>query len=161
MKHVTSSNNVVYSLYTDKKGLGLSTTIKITSSLGIQKNFKKKDLANYFAEGLDQKFLILSTPIETNYIESRKAFLKKAKNMGNYRARRLLQSLPARGQRTKSNARTQKDKRPSSVQQLRTAFKRKIRKGSSKRSANTSTLRSLKTLYSPDPLLNSCTSRKI
>jgi ribosomal protein S13 len=143
MARVSHSNNIVYELSTKMKGIALSTVLKSVTRIGIQKSFPKDQLSNYFSEQLDQQLSILSVPTNAEYIENRKTTLKALKNSGAYKAKRLLQSLPVRGQRTKSNARTQKDKRPSAVQQLRTAFRRKIRKGSFKKSKYSATVQAL------------------
>lgn len=86
-------------------GIGLPTSQKILEDLGIDADTRVKDLAadeaNRLRETIEKKYRVegeLRHVVKTN--------IKRLKEIGCYRGTRHQKSLPARGQRTKTNTRT-------------------------------------------------------
>lgn len=91
-------------------GVGLKVAQKVLKDVGIQPDTRAKNLT-------DDEVAKLATHIEKNYaVEGalRRQILQnvnRLKEIGCYRGLRHRRSLPVRGQRTKSNARTRKGPR--------------------------------------------------
>lgn len=90
-------------------GIGLSTSKRICSKIGITPSKKVKDLPEDILE-------MLRTEVATYVIEGdlrRKVSMdiKRLMELGSYRGIRHRRGLPLRGQRTRTNARTRKGKR--------------------------------------------------
>ncbi len=86
-------------------GIGASTSGKILTELGIDKNIRTKQLSaeqgNKLRDMIEKKHRVegeLKHEIRTN--------IKRLKEIGNYRGARHQRGLPVRGQRTKTNSRT-------------------------------------------------------
>lgn len=86
-------------------GVGLSRSQKILRALEIDPNTKAKDLtddqANALREQIEKKHLVegdLRREVASN--------IKRLKEIGCYRGLRHSKNLPVRGQRTKTNSRT-------------------------------------------------------
>lgn len=106
-------------------GVGISTSRWVLASLGLQNRFKSAT-CNFEKEQIIVKHLTnLPIPVGVRFRDYTFLQKKLLKKEGTYRSRRILQCLPVRGQRTRSNARTQKAKKPSSQKFTRTAFNRK------------------------------------
>ncbi len=91
-------------------GIGLTRSQKIISDLKINPNTRIKDLSEgelvKLREYIDKNFQVeadLSRQISLN--------IKRLKEIKSYRGARHTASLPVRGQRTKTNARTKRGKR--------------------------------------------------
>jgi small subunit ribosomal protein S13 len=110
---------------TGTKGLGVSIVNNICTAQGFQTTFKTGQLNSQMKTSLEKILLTVPTPTENRYSDFLKKTLTDLKQSGSYRGQRIAQALPVRGQRTKSNARTQKQKKPSSGQAQRTAFSKK------------------------------------
>ncbi len=86
-------------------GIGLPTSQKILKDLGIDANVRTKDLstedANKLRETIEKKHRVEG---ELRHVV--KSNIKRLKEIGCYRGTRHQKSLPARGQRTKTNTRT-------------------------------------------------------
>nr|YP_007890707.1 ribosomal protein S13 [Jakoba libera]AGH24201.1 ribosomal protein S13 [Jakoba libera] len=88
-------------------GLGKSSVLEICSSVGLNPSSRIQDLTDY-------ELNRISRHVESNYlIESELSkkenfSLKRLLTIKSYRGLRHYSGLPVRGQRTKSNARTQK-----------------------------------------------------
>lgn len=86
-------------------GIGVSTSNKILSGLGIDKNIRTKDLtpddANKLREEIEKKY-----QVEGELKHVVKMNVKRLKEIGCYRGVRHQKGLPVRGQRTKTNNRT-------------------------------------------------------
>lgn len=86
-------------------GIGLPTSQKILKDLGIDANIRTKDLstedANKLRETIEKKHRVEG---ELRHVV--KSNIKRLKEIGCYRGTRHQKSLPARGQRTKTNTRT-------------------------------------------------------
>ena len=95
-------------------GIGQSTSRSILSRLGIEENLRTDDLTdpdiNDIRKIIDSDFKVegeLRTEISMN--------IKRLMDLGCYRGLRHRKSLPARGQRTSTNARTRKGPKRSAV----------------------------------------------
>jgi small subunit ribosomal protein S13 len=95
-------------------GVGLSSSQTILAKLGIDENIKTDDLSdgevNQIRKVIDDGFQVegeLRTDISMN--------IKRLMDLGCYRGIRHRRGLPARGQRTKTNARTRKGPRRTAV----------------------------------------------
>jgi small subunit ribosomal protein S13 len=86
-------------------GIGLPTSQKILKDLGIDANTRTKDIstedANRLRETIEKKHRVEG---ELRHVV--KSNIKRLKEIGCYRGTRHQKSLPARGQRTKTNTRT-------------------------------------------------------
>jgi small subunit ribosomal protein S13 len=95
-------------------GVGLSTSQKILAKLNIDENVKTDDLSdgeiNQIRKVIDDEYKVegeLRTDISMN--------IKRLMDLGCYRGLRHRRSLPVRGQRTSTNARTRKGPRRTAV----------------------------------------------
>ena len=95
-------------------GVGLSTSQTILTKLGIDENVKTDDLSdaeiNQIRKAIDDEYKVegeLRTEISMN--------IKRLMDLGCYRGLRHRRSLPVRGQRTSTNARTRKGPRRTAV----------------------------------------------
>ncbi len=99
-------------------GFGKLQSLRIYISLGLnlKKSYSFKKLNQYFSKNIDLNienkvlnlYQLKVASIQKNKLDNE---IKKLKSTNSYRWRRHLQNLPVRGQRTKTNARTQKSKR--------------------------------------------------
>lgn len=91
-------------------GIGLKTSRDILSALNIDVNTRVKDLT-------DQEVFSIQKKVDNEYTaegDLRKEIhmnIKRLQEIGSYRGLRHKKGLPARGQRTKTNARTRKGPR--------------------------------------------------
>ncbi len=105
-------------------GVGLKRSRDILNTLQIDLNKRVKDLT-------DQEVAALQKEVTTNYMiegdlrKEIKSDIKRLQDIGSYRGIRHKRSLPLRGQRTKTNARTRKGPRKSGSI---IALKRKVTK---------------------------------
>jgi small subunit ribosomal protein S13 len=90
-------------------GIGRSTSNKILDELKINKDTRSKDLSEKDADALRSRIEKMS--IEGDLRRSTSQDIKRLKDIGTYRGMRHKNSLPVRGQRTKTNARTKRGKR--------------------------------------------------
>jgi len=95
-------------------GVGLSTSQTILAKLNIDENVKTDDLSdgevNQIRKIIDDEYKVegeLRTDISMN--------IKRLMDLGCYRGLRHRRSLPVRGQRTSTNARTRKGPRRTAV----------------------------------------------
>lgn len=91
-------------------GIGLSTAKKVVANTGIDGNTRVKDLTegelNQIREELADNYTLegeLQRTVTTN--------IKRLKDINSYRGNRHKLNLPARGQRTRTNARTRRGRR--------------------------------------------------
>lgn len=86
-------------------GVGLSTSQKLLSDLGVNADTRTKDLstedANRVREAIEK-----SLRVEGELRHTVKMNIKRLKEIGCYRGSRHQKGLPVRGQRTKTNTRT-------------------------------------------------------
>lgn len=93
-------------------GIGPSRARKILADAKIDPNRRARDLS-------DEEIAKLASLIQTNYVtegDLRREVsqnIKRLMDIGTYRGSRHRKGLPARGQRTRTNARTRKGRKPS------------------------------------------------
>ena len=88
-------------------GIGLSTAQKICSTLELDPNEKIKDLTDDEVTKL-RNYIDTNVEVEGDLRRERSQAIKRLSEIGCYRGLRHRRGLPARGQRTKTNARTRK-----------------------------------------------------
>jgi len=104
-------------------GIGHTSAMKIIDRTGVDPGKRVKDLT-------EEETGRLRTEIETNYrVEGTlrtetQMNIKRLMDIGCYRGLRHRRSLPARGQRTKTNARTRKGPKKGAVALKKTATKK-------------------------------------
>ena len=88
-------------------GIGRSTAQKVLGDLGIDLNTKVRDLTDEEVARL-RAHIDANVQVEGDLRRERSANVKRLMEIGCYRGLRHRRGLPARGQRTKTNARTRK-----------------------------------------------------
>ena len=88
-------------------GIGQSTAQKICKALGLDPDQKIKDLTDDEVTKL-RAYIDEHVEVEGDLRRERSQALKRLAEIGCYRGIRHRRGLPARGQRTKTNARTRK-----------------------------------------------------
>ncbi len=105
-------------------GIGLKFSRDILKKLNIDYNKRVRDLS-------DEEIAAIQKEVSTNYVtegdlrKEIKLNIKRLQDIGSYRGLRHKRSLPTRGQRTKTNARTRKGPRKAGSA---VALKRKVTK---------------------------------
>lgn len=104
-------------------GIGRSRAKQILDAVGINPDTKTQDLSdaevNQIRKAIDERFKVegeLRTEVSMN--------IKRLMDLGCYRGLRHRRSLPCRGQRTSTNARTRKGPRRSAVKKKGAAKKK-------------------------------------
>ena len=105
-KHVLISLTYIY-------GIGKSTSKKICEMAGIDPTTKVQDLTEDKVEVLRNEISKITVEGDLRRVISMN--IKRLMDLGCYRGLRHRRGLPVRGQRTKTNARTRKGRRKSSV----------------------------------------------
>lgn len=90
-------------------GIGQSTSKKILKQNRLDPNVKVKDLTEDEVQKLREH--IAKTPTEGDLRRKISLDIKRLKDIGSYIGFRHKKSLPARGQKTKTNARTRKGRK--------------------------------------------------
>ncbi len=98
-KHIAYGLTAVY-------GIGLSRAKSILAELNIEATVKPTDLTTEQENAIREK--VESFKIEGDLKREISANIKRLKDIQSYRGSRHAKKLPARGQRTKTNARTLK-----------------------------------------------------
>jgi small subunit ribosomal protein S13 len=105
-------------------GISKTNSLKILVKFGINKNFSYKDIPNFIQNQIDiniitivEKKLKLKIGVVLKHFENNA--LKIIKSLKNYRSIRHNQFLPVRGQRTHTNAKTQKSKLKNRIKVLK------------------------------------------
>jgi small subunit ribosomal protein S13 len=88
-------------------GIGQSTAQKICDGLELDRNQKVKDLTDDEITKL-RNYIDANVEVEGDLRRERSQAIKRLSEIGCYRGLRHRRGLPARGQRTKTNARTRK-----------------------------------------------------
>ncbi len=91
------------------KGIGWSRSDEVVSSLKLDPSLRVKDLSNEDLTRIAGK--LEEYAVEGDLLRKVREDIQRLKSIGSYRGIRHTQGLPARGQRTKSNARTKRGKR--------------------------------------------------
>lgn len=91
-------------------GIGPKTADTILTAVKVERTVRTKDLTD--AEiGRIQDYINTSYTVEGELQRVVSSNIKRLKDIGSYRGLRHKQSLPSRGQRTKTNARTRRGKK--------------------------------------------------
>jgi len=88
-------------------GIGQPTARKICDALGLSVDTKVRDLTEEEVAKL-REFIDQNEQVEGDLRRERTQSIKRLQEIGSYRGLRHRRNLPARGQRTKTNARTRK-----------------------------------------------------
>ena len=91
-------------------GIGLSLSQKILKEVNIDPNIRVKDLSEDQLEKI-RNYISRTFRVEGDLRMEVSQNIKRMKEIGTYRGTRHLKNLPARGQRTKTNARTKRGKK--------------------------------------------------
>lgn len=92
-------------------GIGPSTAKRILEQVNIDPNIRAKDLAPEQINQIIQAVTSIKLPIEGDLRRELQGNLKRLQAINCYRGIRHRRSLPVRGQRTSTNARTRKGPR--------------------------------------------------
>jgi small subunit ribosomal protein S13 len=90
-------------------GIGVSTSKKILSKLGISEDIKVSNLTDDQVNQI--RNAVSELKIEGALKSEIQMNIKRLMDIGTYRGKRHRKGLPVRGQRTRTNARTRKGKR--------------------------------------------------
>ncbi len=93
-------------------GIGLHTSRKILATTKIDANIRVKDLSNEQVAAI-QRTINEDCKVEGDLRKEVTLNIKRLSEIGSYRGTRHRKSLPCRGQKTKTNARTRKGPRKS------------------------------------------------
>jgi small subunit ribosomal protein S13 len=88
-------------------GIGQPTAHKICDALGLSPDTKVRDLTEDEVAKL-RDYIDANEQVEGDLRRERTQAIKRLQEIGSYRGLRHRRNLPARGQRTKTNARTRK-----------------------------------------------------
>ena len=91
-------------------GIGWTTAEKILKQTGITENKRVKDLTEEELKKI-LGYIEKNCRVEGDLREEINSHIKRLREIGSYRGSRHVKGLPARGQRTRSNARTKRGKR--------------------------------------------------
>ena len=100
-------------------GIGQPTAQKICAELGLDPDEKIKDLTDDEVTKL-RTYIDSNVEVEGDLRRERSQAIKRLSEIGCYRGLRHRRGLPARGQRTKTNARTRKGPRKGAVAKKKT-----------------------------------------
>ena len=103
-------------------GIGLKTSRDILNKVNVNFDTRIKDLTDAEVAAI-QKEISVNYAVEGELRKEITMNIKRLQEIGSYRGLRHKRGLPVRGQRTKTNARTRKGPRGSSI-----ALKKKITK---------------------------------
>jgi len=104
-------------------GIGRSTSQSILKKLGIDENKKVQDLTDDEVNHI-RNIITGEIKVEGALKSEVQANIKRLMDIGSYRGKRHRRGLPARGQRTKTNARTRKGKRKTVAGKKKAAAKK-------------------------------------
>lgn len=89
-------------------GIGLKTSKDILKAAGVNPDTRVKDLSREEVAAIQKQILASQLRIEGDLRKEIMLNIKRLQEIGSYRGLRHKRSLPARGQRTSTNARTRK-----------------------------------------------------
>ncbi|MEW6671132.1 MAG: 30S ribosomal protein S13 [Thermodesulfobacteriota bacterium] len=104
-------------------GIGRTTSKKILSKLNIDPNTKTDQLSEAEINNI-RKMIDSENKVEGELRTDVSMNIKRLMDLGSYRGLRHRKSLPVRGQRTKTNARTRKGPRRSAIKKKGAAKKK-------------------------------------
>ena len=105
---LNDKDRVIYSL-TTIKGIGMSLSKKVMLKAGLPFEKRVRDLTPGDISKITEA--IEKFPIEGDLIRQVRSNVTRLQQIGSYRGLRHSRNLPARGQRTRHNARTKRGKR--------------------------------------------------
>ncbi len=105
---LNDKDRVVYSL-TTIKGVGMPLAEKIMSDVGLPLEKRVRDLTPGDISKITET--IEKIPIEGDLLRQVRSNVARLQQIGSFRGLRHSRNLPARGQRTRHNARTKRGKR--------------------------------------------------
>jgi len=88
-------------------GIGRATALKVCEATGLSPSEKIRDLTDPEITKL-REYIDANLQVEGDLRRERTQAIKRLQEIGSYRGLRHRRNLPARGQRTKTNARTRK-----------------------------------------------------
>lgn len=107
---VPNNKKIEYSLVY-VKGIGLALSKKILDAVKIDANIRAKDLTDVEVASINSKIQELQIPVEGELKRIVSQNIRRLIETRSYRGSRHQKSLPARGQKTRANARTKKGKK--------------------------------------------------
>ena len=105
--HLPNDKRIEFGL-TYVYGIGLKTSRKILDAAGINFDTRVKDLSHTQIAGIQKQIMAQMVKTEGDLRKEVMLNIKRLQEIGAYRGLRHKRSLPTRGQRTKTNARTRK-----------------------------------------------------
>jgi small subunit ribosomal protein S13 len=112
--HLPNEKRIEFGL-TYVYGIGLTTSRKILSSAGIDLNKRVKDLSHEDIAAIQKQLMSQRVKTEGDLRKEVMLNIKRLQEIGAYRGLRHKRSLPSRGQRTKTNARTRKGPKKAAI----------------------------------------------
>ena len=91
-------------------GIGQSTARSILEKAGVNPDVRVKDLSEQEVNAI-REFIVNNVQVEGDLRREKAVNIKRLKEIGSYRGIRHRRGLPVRGQKTKTNARTNKGPR--------------------------------------------------
>lgn len=112
--HLPNEKRIEFGL-TYVYGIGLTTSRKILSSAGVDLNKRVKDLSHEDVAAIQKQLMSQRVKTEGDLRKEIMLNIKRLQEIGSYRGVRHKRSLPLRGQRTKTNARTRKGPKKATI----------------------------------------------
>ncbi len=96
-------------------GIGLKTAIDICDMAKVDPNVRVTDLSSKEEDAIRKVIVDMKLLIEGELRSENLKNVKRLQDIGSYRGVRHRKSLPARGQRTKTNSRTRRSKKRQTI----------------------------------------------
>ena len=96
-------------------GIGLKTAIDICDMAKVDPNVRVTDLSSKDEDAIRKVIVDMKLLIEGELRSANLKNVKRLQDIGSYRGVRHRKSLPARGQRTKTNSRTRRSKKRQTI----------------------------------------------
>ena len=102
-------------------GIGLKTAIDICDMAKVDPNARVTDLSSKDEDAIRKVIVDMKLLIEGELRSENLKNVKRLQDIGSYRGVRHRKSLPARGQRTKTNSRTRRSKKRQTISLVKKA----------------------------------------
>lgn len=102
-------------------GIGLKTAIDICDMAKVDPNVRVTDLSSKDEDAIRKVIVDMRLLIEGELRSENLKNVKRLQDIGSYRGVRHRKSLPARGQRTKTNSRTRRSKKRQTISLVKKA----------------------------------------
>ena len=102
-------------------GIGLKTAIDICDMAKVDPNVRVTDLSSKDEDAIRKVIVDMKLLIEGELRSENLKNVKRLQDIGSYRGVRHRKSLPARGQRTKTNSRTRRSKKRQTISLVKKA----------------------------------------